>query len=46
MPFGYQTHLIVMSSGGYKGTDFLRLGSVVLAVYSITAIGLIVITQL
>jgi Trk K+ transport system NAD-binding subunit len=46
MPFGYQTHLIVMSSGGYRGTNFLRLGSAILAVYSVTAISLIALTQL
>lgn len=34
MPFGYQTHLMVLNPGRYRATDFIRLGVVVLAVYA------------
>lgn len=34
VPYGYQTHLMVMSPGGYRFGDFLRLGSVVLLAYA------------
>lgn len=41
MPYGYQTHLMVMSPGGYSLADFLRLGGVVLLTYAVAAIGVI-----
>lgn len=34
IPFGYQTHLMVMSPGRYRMTDFLRAGLPVSMVYS------------
>lgn len=41
MPFGYQTHLMVMSPGNYRLSDFLRLGSIVLIVYAVAALSMI-----
>lgn len=38
MPFGYQTHLMVLNPGRYVMTDFIKLGSIVLVVYSILAL--------
>jgi di/tricarboxylate transporter len=35
IPFGYQTHLMVMSPGRYKMVDFLRTGLPVSVVYSV-----------
>ena len=35
VPFGYQTHLMVMSPGSYTFTDFVRLGLVMLVVYGL-----------
>jgi len=34
VPYGYQTHLMVMSPGNYRFSDFLKLGSVVLLAYA------------
>jgi di/tricarboxylate transporter len=34
VPYGYQTHLMVMSPGSYRLADFLKLGGVVLVVYA------------
>lgn len=44
MPFGYQTHLMVMTPGRYSLAHFLRLGGVVFVVYAtitLTALSLI-----
>ncbi len=38
MPYGYQTHLMVMGPGNYRIIDFLRVGSVVLASYTCAAV--------
>jgi di/tricarboxylate transporter len=40
MPFGYQTHLMVYSAGGYKVTDFVKVGWLVSVVYAVSVIGL------
>jgi di/tricarboxylate transporter len=39
VPFGYQTHLMVMSPGNYRIRDFLKLGTVVLLAYGTAAVG-------
>jgi di/tricarboxylate transporter len=41
IPFGYQTHLMVLSPGGYRLKEFLSLGSIVLAGYAIAALTVI-----
>jgi di/tricarboxylate transporter len=41
IPFGYQTHVMVLSPGGEKLSDFVRLGSVVLVAYAIAAMAAI-----
>lgn len=41
MPFGYQTHLMVMTPGQYRLSDFWRLGSIVFIAYAIAALGAI-----
>ena len=38
MPFGYQTHLMVLSPGRYQLSDFLRLGAVVFVAYAALAL--------
>lgn len=38
LPFGYQTHLMVMTPGRYRLSHFLRLGGVVFIAYAVTAI--------
>lgn len=38
IPYGYQTHLMVMSPGNYRLSDFLKLGTVVLIAYSVAAL--------
>ncbi|WP_394692858.1 SLC13 family permease [Hyphobacterium sp.] len=39
MPFGYQTHLMVLSPGRYSLADYLRLGAVVFVVYAVLSLG-------
>lgn len=43
LPFGYQTHLMVLAPGQYRLTDFLRLGTLVLGAYAIAAIATLAI---
>ncbi len=43
LPFGYQTHLMVLTPGQYRLSHFLRLGSVVLIAYAIAAIATLAI---
>ena len=38
MPFGYQTHLMVLSPGRYRMMDYFKLGAVVFVAYSGAAI--------
>ena len=38
MPFGYQTHLMVMTPGQYRLHDFLRLGGIVFIAYAVAAL--------
>jgi di/tricarboxylate transporter len=38
IPFGYQTHLMVLTPGGYRFSDFARLGAIVLIAYAIAAL--------
>jgi di/tricarboxylate transporter len=41
MPYGYQTHLMVMTPGQYRLSDFWRLGSIVFIAYAIAALSAI-----
>lgn len=41
MPFGYQTHLMVSSIGGYKLTDFVKVGWAISLTYSLVVILLV-----
>jgi di/tricarboxylate transporter len=43
LPFGYQTHLMVLTPGQYRLTHFLRLGSIVLVAYATAAIATLAI---
>jgi di/tricarboxylate transporter len=40
LPFGYQTHLMVYSAGGYKVTDFAKVGWLVSVVYALAVVSL------
>lgn len=42
-PYGYQTNLMVFNAGQYKLNDFVKVGTPVSIVYSITAVTMIVI---
>lgn len=41
MPLGYQTHLMVYGAGGYRVSDFLRVGLLLDVLVAITAVTLI-----
>lgn len=41
VPFGYQTHLMVMSPGSYRPTDYLKAGLPVSLTYSACVLGLV-----
>lgn len=41
LPVAYQTHMIVAGPGGYRNSDFLRVGFPVTLVYAIAALGAI-----
>jgi di/tricarboxylate transporter len=43
LPFGYQTHLMVLTPGEYRLSHFLRLGTVVLIAYAIASIATLAI---
>ena len=40
LPFGYQTHLMVMAPGRYRTTDFLKTGLPVSVTYSVVVLAL------
>ncbi len=40
-PLGYQTNLMVLGPGGYRFSDYLRLGAPLSLIVAITAVGLI-----
>lgn len=40
-PLGYQTNLMVLGPGGYRFTDYLRLGAPLSLIVGVTAVGLI-----
>lgn len=39
MPFGYQTHLMVLNPGRYVTLDFIKLGGCVFVAYAVAALG-------
>lgn len=41
MPFGYQTHLMVLSPGRNRTQDYLRLGGVVFVAYTVPALAVL-----
>jgi di/tricarboxylate transporter len=41
IPFGYQTHVMVLTPGSYRLLDFVKLGSVVLVAYAIASLAVI-----
>jgi di/tricarboxylate transporter len=41
LPFGYQTHMMVMAPGSYSFGDFIRLGAIALVVYAAASIAVI-----
>ena len=38
MPFGYQTHLMVLTPGQYRLSDFLSLGGIVFVAYAVCSL--------
>ncbi|WP_291841576.1 SLC13 family permease [Maricaulis sp.] len=46
MPFGYQTHLMVITPGRYRLSDFLALGSVVFVAYATGALTILTLFYL
>ncbi|MHA6288848.1 SLC13 family permease [Maricaulis sp. CAU 1757] len=46
MPFGYQTHLMVMTPGRYSLGDFFKLGGVVFVAYSTGALSVLTLLHL
>jgi di/tricarboxylate transporter len=38
VPFGYQTHLMVLTPGGYRFRDFIVLGAIVLVVFAASSL--------
>ena len=46
MPFGYQTHLMVMTPGRYRLSDFLSLGGIVFIAYAVVALSVLTLLYL
>jgi di/tricarboxylate transporter len=46
IPFGYQTHVMVMAAGGYNLGHFVRLGGLVLLGYAVACLSVIALVYL